>query len=133
MAYTYKDNEEVALNIVKKLQGRVIKKEKAKYNSCDVIFVTHYNPSEIEYKVGGYIEKLIEKINPNCRLDIKWDSCTEEPKESVMGDSEAAAYAIRDTYYDDKNDDYCGTEIYIAGCGTPTNLVYCLTVLLEGE
>lgn len=133
MGYTYKDNEEVALKIVKKLQGQIIEKGKSKYNSCSVVFTTHYDVSDLESKIGKYIEKLIEGINPDCRLDIKWDTCTEEPKDSVMGDSASAVYAIRDTHYDDKNDDYYGTEIYIAGCGTPTTLVYALTVLLEGE
>nr|DAH48056.1 MAG TPA: hypothetical protein [Caudoviricetes sp.] len=132
MGYTYKDNEKVALEIVKRLQGKVLYKWKSLNNSYNAIFTASYGPSDLEYKVGDYIRGLIRKINPDCILTVKWDGCIAEPKDS-MGFSEGSAYAVRDTYYDDKDEEYYGTEIYIAACSTPTNIAYTITVCLESE
>lgn len=133
MGYTYKDNEKVALEIIKRLKGKVLQKTQSMNYSCGVIFTTFYSPFDIKYKVGDFVEGLIREINPNCKLDVKWSKCSAYPK-SGLSSSEGAAYAVRDTYYDDNSEEeYCGTEIYIAACGTPTDRVYVITVCLEGE
>ena len=132
MSYTYKDNEKVALDIVRNLRGKVLHKIKGMNESCGVIFTCRSNMFDLERNIGDYIENVIGNINPNYKLDKQWGQCAAIPREATA-DSSAVTYTIRDEYYDNKDDDYYGTEIYLAACDTPSASVYVVTVCLEGE
>ena len=52
MSYTYKDNEKVALDIVRNLRGKVLHKIKGMNESCGVIFTSRSNMFDLGRNIG---------------------------------------------------------------------------------
>ena len=139
--FTYKDNEKVALTIAKKFlhTTKILSKDKGMYNSCGVVCTVPYLAVDAVSRVGDPIRRLIKQINPNCKLLVDGDRCTDK----IIGESaQAATITFRDTFYDKENDyysdddlgeEYCGTEIYVSAAETPAcPTVVSITVVLEG-
>lgn len=131
MAYTYKDNEKVALEIVKAVRGKVIRKWVDMNDAACMIFTTPFGPLDVRYKTELNIKDIIRKVNPDCKLDMKSEVSYVRPKGSSVSTT-AGVLAVRDVFYD-KDYEYYGTEIYVAACSTPSVIVWCITVCLEGE